>query len=143
MKYFNGFKVLHHDETIPDNTNYSKKDNTTQSKILSNNINFKETSRPQVAVNAFPERQHTFQSHKSVPCQRPYSEAPNARVYNNNKIIVFSYSIASFERNNRSNFNNQLKEGRAIDSNIFLVPLQMISCFILNQHLEKVDLTQQ
>ena len=28
-------------------------------------------------------------------------------------------------------------------SNVFPVPLQMISCSILNQHLERVNLTQQ
>ena len=48
-----------------------------------------------------------------VPGERPYSEATNPRVYNSNNIIVFSDSIASFTRNIRSNFNNQLKEGRA------------------------------
>ena len=30
-----------------------------------------------------------------------------------------------------------------LGSNIFLVPFQMISCSILNQHLERVNLTQQ
>ena len=31
---------------MPNNTYYSKEKNTTQSKIQSNNINFKETGRP-------------------------------------------------------------------------------------------------
>ena len=48
-----------------------------------------------------------------VPGERLYSEATNPRMYNSNNIIVFSDSIASFTRNIRSNFNNQLKEGRA------------------------------
>ena len=34
-------------------------------------------------------------------------------MHNSNNIIVFSDSIASFTRNIRSNFNNQLKEGRS------------------------------
>ena len=46
---------------MPNNTNCWKEDNTTQSKNQSHNINFKETRRPQVLVNEFPERQHTFQ----------------------------------------------------------------------------------
>ena len=48
-----------------------------------------------------------------VPGERPYSEVTNPRVYNSNNIIVFSDSIASFTWNIRSNFDNQLKEGRA------------------------------
>ena len=88
------------------NTNYSKEENTTQSKIHSININFKETRRPQVGVNEFS-GQHTFQRQKMVPGGRPYSEATNPRVHNS------SNSIASFIRNIRSNFNNQLKESRA------------------------------
>ena len=46
---------------MPNNTNYSKEDNTIHSKIQSNTINFKETRRSQIAVNEFPERQHAFQ----------------------------------------------------------------------------------
>ena len=60
LKSFNGFEVLHHNITMPNNTKYSKEDNTTRSRIQSNNINFKETCRPQVVVNEFSERQHTF-----------------------------------------------------------------------------------
>ena len=41
---------------MPNNTNYSKEDNTIHSKIQSNTINFKETRRSQIAVNEFPER---------------------------------------------------------------------------------------
>ena len=48
-----------------------------------------------------------------APGERPYSEATNPRVYNSNNIIVFSDSIASFTGNIRSNFDTQLKEGRA------------------------------
>ena len=33
-------------------------------------------------------------------------------MYNSNNIIVFNNGIASFTRNIRSNFDNQLKEGR-------------------------------
>ena len=40
LKSFNSFEVLHH-KTIPKNTNYSKEDNITQSKIRSNNITLK------------------------------------------------------------------------------------------------------
>ena len=99
--------------SMPNNTDYSKKENTTQSKIQSNNINFKETRRPQIVINEVPERQHTFQSHKILPGERTYSEATNPRLYNSHNITVFSDRIASFTRNIRSNFNNQLKEGRA------------------------------
>ena len=53
--------VLHHEKTMPDNTNYSKEQNTVWSKIRADNTNFKETRRLQVFVNKFPERQHTFQ----------------------------------------------------------------------------------
>ena len=106
LKSFNDFEVLHHNETMVNNTNYSKEENTTQSKIHSININFKETRRPQVGVNEFS-GQHTFQRQKIVPGERPYSEATNPRVHNS------SNSIASFIRNIRSNFNNQLKESRA------------------------------
>ena len=46
---------------MPDNTNYSKEQNTIRSKIIiADNINFKETRRPQVVVNEFPQLQHTF-----------------------------------------------------------------------------------
>ena len=75
MTSFNGFEFLYHDETMPNNTTYSKEDNTTQSTIQSNNINFKETRRPQVVVSEVPERQHTFQRHRIVPGERPYSDA--------------------------------------------------------------------
>ena len=67
---------------MPNNANYSKEDNKTQSKIQSNNINVEETRRPQVVVNEFPERQRTFQRGKIVPGERPYSESTNPRVYN-------------------------------------------------------------
>ena len=112
LKSFNDFEVLHHNETMVNNTNYSKEENTTQSKIHSININFKETRRPQVGVNEFS-GQHTFQRQKIVPGERPYSEATNPRVHNSSNTIAFSDSIASFIRNIRSNFNNQLKESRA------------------------------
>ena len=56
---------------MPNNTNYSKEDNTTHNKIKPNNINFQEKRRPQVAVNEFPEWQHTFQRRKTVPGERP------------------------------------------------------------------------
>ena len=74
---FNGFEFLHHDKTMPNNTNYSKENTATQSTIQSNNVNFKETRRPQVVLIEFPERQHTFQRHKIVPSERPYSDATN------------------------------------------------------------------
>ena len=75
-------EVLHHYKTMPNNANYSKDDNKTQSKIQSNNINVEETRRPQVVVNEFPERQRTFQRRKIVPGERPYSESTNPRVHN-------------------------------------------------------------
>ena len=64
-------------------------------------------------MNEVREGQHTFQSHEIVPGEQTYSEATNPRVYNSNNITVFSDSIASFTQNIRSNFNNQLKGGRA------------------------------
>ena len=73
----------------------------------------------------------SIQRRKIVAGERPYSEATNPILYNSNNIIVFSDSIASFTRNIKSNFNNQLKR-LGPGSNIFLVPLQMISCSILN-----------
>ena len=69
--------------------------------------------RPKVVVNEFLERQHTFQRRKIVSGQGPYNESTNPRVYSSSNKIVFNDSIASFTRNIRSNFNNQLKEGRA------------------------------
>ena len=45
FKSFNCFEVLDHDKTMPNNANYSKEGKGTQSKIQSNNINFKETRR--------------------------------------------------------------------------------------------------
>ena len=66
---FNGFEVLHNDKAVADNKNYSKEQNAIWRKITANNINFKETRRPQVAVNEFPEQQCTFERHKIVPCE--------------------------------------------------------------------------
>ena len=100
MKSFNGFEFLHHNKTWPNNTNYSKEENTIQNKI-------------QLKTIRISERQHHFQRHKIVPGEQPYGEATNPRVYNSNNIIVFSDSIASFKRNIKLHFNNQLKEGRA------------------------------
>ena len=105
--------VFGHFSRSANKTNNSKEVNTTQSKIQSNNINIKETRRPQVAVNEFPERQHIFKRHKIFLGEWLYSEATNSRMYNSSNIIVFSDSIASFTQNIRSNFNNHLKEGRA------------------------------
>ena len=67
IKSFNDFDVLHHDNAMPDNTNYSKEQNAIRSKTIADNVNFKETHRPQVVVNEFPERQHTFLSIKLSP----------------------------------------------------------------------------
>lgn len=49
---------------MPDNANYSKKQNIDQRKIIANNINFKETRSLQVTVNKFSDQQHSFQRHK-------------------------------------------------------------------------------
>ena len=51
----------------------------------------------------------------------------NPRVYHSNETIFFSYSGASFTRNVRQNFNNQLKDGR-VRFKYFPGALQMISC---------------
>ena len=118
---------------MPNNKIYSKEDNKTRSRIQSNNS--KETRRPQFVVNKFP-RHQTLQRHQIVSGERPYIEATNPRVYNSNNIIVFSDSTASLTWNIRSNFNNFNLEPGSI---IFLVPLQTISCSILNQILEKVN----
>ena len=50
-----------------------------------------------------------------------------AVVYHSNETIFFSYSGASFTRNVRQNFNNQLKDGR-VRFKYFPGALQMISC---------------
>ena len=69
LKLFNGFEVLHNDKAVADNKNYSKEQNAIWRKITANNINFKETRRPQVVVSEFPEQQCTFERHKIVPCE--------------------------------------------------------------------------
>ena len=75
-------------------------------------------------------------------------------MHNSNNIIVFSDSIASFTRNIRSNFKNQLKEGRARfkyfpgatsnDLLFYIEPTLGEGKFdtAMNQHLERVNLTQ-
>ena len=40
---------------MPENSNYSKAKNAYQRKNIESNSNFRETSRPQVVINEFPE----------------------------------------------------------------------------------------
>ena len=97
---------------MPENSKYSKEKNAYRRRIIENNSNFRETRRSPVVVIEFPEWQHNFQRHTIVLVEQSYSGATNPRIYNSNNIIAFSNSIASFKRNIRSNFSNQLKEVR-------------------------------
>ena len=66
-----------------------------------------------VVINNFPERRHEFQRKKIVPGEKSYNDVDSSKVYNTNEIVVFRDNINSFNRDIRSNFDEDLKNGRA------------------------------
>ena len=58
------------------------------------------------------QRQHEFQKKKIILGGKSYSDVVNSKIYNTNNIVVFSESIGNFNRDMRSSFTKELKNGR-------------------------------
>ena len=68
--------------------------------------------RPPVVVNNSPENQHDFRRLKTVPGENSYNDVAKDHKGNENNIVIFSDSIASFDRNTKVKINNNIRSGR-------------------------------
>ena len=63
-------------------------------------------------INNSPENQHDFRRSKAVPGENSYSELVKDHKGNENNIVIFSDSIANFDRNTKAKINNSIRSGR-------------------------------
>ena len=74
---------------------------------------YKQSKRPEVVVNRFPENQHTFQKKCTVPGDKTYKEAATEKTNITHINVAFlGDSIISFRRGIKSEFNKTLRSGR-------------------------------
>ena len=63
-------------------------------------------------VNNSPENQHDFHRFKTEPGENLYSDVVKDHKGNENNIVIFSDSIANFDRNTKVKINNRIQSGR-------------------------------
>ena len=63
-------------------------------------------------INNSPENQHDFRRLKAVPGENSYSKVVKDHKGNENNIVIFSDSIANFDRNTKDKINNSIQKGR-------------------------------
>ena len=61
-----------------------------------------------VVVHNYPEKQHDFCRLKTVPGENSYSEVVRDHKGNENNIVIFSDSLANFDRNTKAKINNSI-----------------------------------
>ena len=69
-------------------------------------------SRPFAVVNSYPENQHDFRRLKTAPGENSYSKVVKDHKGKENNIVIFSNSIADFNRNTKAKINNSIQSGR-------------------------------
>ena len=65
-----------------------------------------------MVVNNSPENQHDFHRFKTEPGENLYSDVVKDHKGNENNIVIFSDSIANFDRNTKVKINNRIQSGR-------------------------------
>ena len=63
-------------------------------------------------INNSPENQLDFRRLKAVPGENSYSEVVKDHKGNESNIVIFSDSIANFDRNTKAKINNSIRSGR-------------------------------
>ena len=64
--------------------------------------------RPPVVVNNFPEKLHDYRRLKAVPGENSYNKVVKDNKGNEGNIVIFSASIANFDRNTKAKINNSI-----------------------------------
>ena len=112
----NLFELLKCETTENDENDhpYHKDTSTVGSDTINHHSRYKQSKRPEVVVNRFPENQHTFQKKCTVPCDKTYKEAATEKTNttHTNNVAIFGDSIISFSRGIKSEFNKTLRPGR-------------------------------
>ena len=75
----------------------------------------KQSKRPEVVANRFPENHHTFQKKCTVLGEKTYKEAvtEKANTTHTNNVAILEDSVTSFKRGIKSEFNKTLRTERA------------------------------
>ena len=113
----NRFEVLNCETTENDENDHPYHKDT--SKVGSDTINhhsrYKQSKRPEVIVNRFPENQHTFQKKCTVPGEKTYKEAVTEKTNttHTNHVAILGGSMISFNEGIKSEFNKTLRSGWA------------------------------
>ena len=68
--------------------------------------------RSPVVVHNSPQNQHHFRRLKTAPRENLYSEVVKDHKRNENNIVIFSDSIANFNRYTKAKINNSIRKGR-------------------------------
>ena len=68
--------------------------------------------RPPVVINNSSENQFDFRRLKAVPGENSYNEVVKDHKGNESNIVIFSDSIANFDRNTEAKINNSIRNGR-------------------------------
>ena len=80
------------------------------SDTINHHSRYKQSKRPEVVVNRFPEKQHTFQKKCTVPGQRRYGKAVTGKTdtTHTKNVAVLGDRIISFNRGIKFKFNKTL-----------------------------------
>ena len=94
---------------------YHKDTSTVGIDTINHHSRYKQSKRPEVVANRFPENQHTFQKKCTILGEKTYKQAVTGKTnttHTNNDAILGD-SIIRLNRGIKSEFNKTLKTGRA------------------------------
>ena len=109
----NRFDLLNCETTENDENDhpYHKDTSIVGSDTINHHSRCKQSKRPEVVVNRFPENQHIFQKKCTVPGEKTYKEAATEATHTNN-VAILGETIISFSRSIKFEFNKTLRSGR-------------------------------
>ena len=112
----NRFELLNCETTENDENDhpYHKDTSIVGSDTINHHSRYKQSKRPEVVVNRFPEKQHTFQKKRTVPGDKTHKEAATekANITHTNNVAILGDSIISFSRSIKFGFIKTLRPGR-------------------------------
>ena len=113
----NRFELLNCETTENNKSDhpYHKDTSITGSDTVNHNSKYKQSKRPEVVVNRFPENQHNFQKKRTIPGDKTYKEAVTEKTNatHTNNVAILGDSIISFSSGIKSEFDKTFRSGGA------------------------------
>ena len=107
------FELLNCETTENDENDhpYHKDTSIVGSDIINHHSKYKQSKRPEVVVNRFPENQHTFQKKYTIPGDKTYKEAVTEKTNatHTNNVAILGDSIISFSSGIKSEFDKTFR----------------------------------